>query len=255
LIELLIVIAIIGVLASLLLPALVRTKGAAKRIHCTNNQKQLDVAWLMYSGDHCDGLVSNGEVDPPDPSRKLWVQGAFWHVLDDTNSALLLDPSYALFADYFSNAKIYFDPTYPNMVTFGGVPYPKIRSYALNAYLGWTGRWDTRLAIGFKVFRKQSDLVALAPSQIFTFQDVDPNSTCWPCFGVRMDADQFFNWPNNEHSRGGVIAYGDGHVEHHRWEDPRTVLADSDDYHRHMDPSPNNVDLAWLRERTTIPGK
>jgi hypothetical protein len=41
-------------------------------------------------------------------------------------------------------------------------------------------------------------------------------------------------------------------VEWHRWRDPRTINAVSGDYHRHDDATPNNQDLAWIRERTTV---
>jgi len=87
---------------------------------------------------------------------------------------------------------------------------------------------------------------------VFLFQDVDPNSICWPYFGVYMNQESFFNFPNSSHNRGGVVSFADGHVERHRWQDQRTISAFSPDYHRHSDPSPRNVDLAWLRERTTV---
>jgi prepilin-type processing-associated H-X9-DG protein len=245
--------AIIAVLAALLLPALVRARDAARRVQCANNQRQLSWVWLMYSENNSDRLVSNGIVDPPDPAHKLWVQGAFFHVLNCTNSTLLLDPAYALFGDYVPTVKTYLDPTYPDGLTFGGVAYPKVRSYALNAYLGWTGHWDPRLDLAFKVFRRQSDLIAPGPARTFTFQDANPKSICWPYFGVFMSEDRFFNWPNSDHDRGGVVAYADGHVERHRWTDPRTIRAYSSDYHVHMDISEANADLVWLRERTTVP--
>lgn len=55
LIELLVVVAVIGILAAMILPALAASRHAAHRIQCVNNLRQLGVATQQYWDDH-DGL-------------------------------------------------------------------------------------------------------------------------------------------------------------------------------------------------------
>jgi len=252
LIELLVVIAVIAILAAMLLPALARAKAAGKRVQCINNQKQLATAWIMYTVDHSDQLVANGQVDPPSAARQIWVQGVFFYPESNTNSAYMLDSRYALFAPYIKTTQVYVCPTDRPTVTVNGRAYPKIRSYALNCYLGWSGPLDSRISSAYTIFKKHSQLVARMPAGVFLFMDVHPESICWPYLGMRMDRESFFNFPNSSHNRGAVISFADGHVETHRWTDARTVAAQSTRYHSHDDFSPGNRDLVWIKERTTV---
>ena len=52
LLELLTVIAIIGILAALLMPALEQAKARARRIQCIGNQKEIGLACLLFANDH-----------------------------------------------------------------------------------------------------------------------------------------------------------------------------------------------------------
>ena len=52
LIEVLVVVAIIGVLASLLLPSLKKARESARRATCINNQKQIGISFALYQDDN-----------------------------------------------------------------------------------------------------------------------------------------------------------------------------------------------------------
>lgn len=62
LIEILVVVAIIGILASFLMPTLKNARESARRATCINNEKQMGIAFAMYHGDN-DGyfpIYDNG---------------------------------------------------------------------------------------------------------------------------------------------------------------------------------------------------
>ena len=73
LVEMLVVIAVIAILSSLLLPALGKARGTARKSACSSNLKQLSLACMMYVNDFNDRLPPVREVGSmPWPGTYCW---------------------------------------------------------------------------------------------------------------------------------------------------------------------------------------
>ena len=99
-IELLTVIAIISVLASILLPALSKSRDRAQAIICLNNNKQLVLAWHLYASDNEERLPYNlGMVGTSFRTDLNWVNNVMtWDLnSDNTNTATLTKASLGSF--------------------------------------------------------------------------------------------------------------------------------------------------------------
>lgn len=115
LVEMLVVIAIIAVLASILFPVFARARAAARRTRCASNLRQIGLALAMYADD-CDGQ------GPPTGQWHLW--GGDGTGGDD------LGPAWEeRIHPYARNLELYRCPAYPPSVRF---------AYFLNTRIWWT---------------------------------------------------------------------------------------------------------------------
>jgi prepilin-type N-terminal cleavage/methylation domain-containing protein/prepilin-type processing-associated H-X9-DG protein len=90
LVELLVVLAIIGILASLLLPALGRGRARAQSAACLNNLRQLGIAFQLYLHDNADTFPTSSPHSGLGAQPEDWV---WWQVgPDPSGSFAMRDP-------------------------------------------------------------------------------------------------------------------------------------------------------------------
>jgi prepilin-type processing-associated H-X9-DG protein len=175
-----------------------------------------------------------------------------------TNVQYLIGPTYALFLGNQPSAALYKCPADLSTWDAGDTTTkaPELRSYSMNSYMGAATTNLIQPLVqtpGYRVYMKASQLAADSPANRFVFMDVNPASICTPGFGVDMTKETFIHFPSDLHRSRGVVGFADGHVETHKWLDPRTTigLPPGGDFIPHDVVSPNNPDLAWITQRTS----
>ncbi len=258
LIELLIVIAIIGVLAALLLSALSQAKSRAQTTVCLNNLKQLQLAWLIYCDESEDQVPYNTWYQNWPNFPKNWVSGVmsyetepespfFWTHADSTNTALLLNPSRSQLGPFIRSAAVFRCPSDKSWILLGGQRYPRVRSYSMNEQVG------DYVNKGAPNTFTRKDQIGLP---VWVFIDTHEDSTVdgWFQFGSNtpLTAPGSYSWqqlPASRHNGSGVISFSDGHVETHRWVDGRTIVPVKRILQGGI-PAPNSKDIDWLRHQS-----
>src|SRR5260370_24180267 len=99
LLELLVVLAVIGLVSATLLPALAKSRPNSLAFRCLNNNRQLCVAWRMYADDNRDLIVYSSD-DGRGSANPLNQYAWTWSHLDysanpanwDTNVDIVLRP-------------------------------------------------------------------------------------------------------------------------------------------------------------------
>jgi len=255
LIELLVVIAIIAILAAMLLPGLSRAKMQSQSTSCMNNVRQLNLAWVSYTGDYRGWMPPNWLSSP-----LAWIDGVFGDVSTQGGVTNLLPIELGHLYTYCPNYMIYKCPscvTGSDQDSTSGLKLvPPVRNYSIEGRMGGAndpgGSTSWVLGTEYAEYWKMDQVQYPAPTQAINFVDESVNTIDDGYFAVEIADGIWQNSPTARHQKGTQFGFADGHVEHWSWRS----LCIENNVNANVLPAPcgsTQTDLTRVRNAVFLP--
>jgi len=263
LVELMVCIAVIGILAALLAPALAGGKARGNALACLNNLRQLSLACAMYVDDFGDRLPYNygySDIQRTTSRNRYynWSSPVMSWELDPDNTNVVELTKGGIGPYTGPSAGVYRcpDDRIVSDIQAGAGWTERVRSISMNAMIGNAGQF-TRGGTnvnnpGYVQFFRTTQIRQAA--DIFIFIDEHPDSINDGYFLNTHHSGRWTDLPASYHSGAANLTFADGHAERHKWDYPSTrppARPDAAGLPFRI-PSEELGDFEWLMERTSV---